>query len=162
MVENYSVDSLMTFPPPSSSLSYFLQISFSYVRATAALSLSYPSVTPMTNLPKLSASQRLPHMPARYTLQQSFQSSCEQKSAASSPSLMELCDLCAQLSCSRSEVSRECSGIQVDEGKGCHCCIQAGRFKLWVRDFLLSPEGAEGWTGTRSVSDAELIKPPAD
>lgn len=45
---------------------YFLQLYFPYVRAAAALSLLYPSVTQMTNLPKLVASQHLPHMHAWY------------------------------------------------------------------------------------------------
>lgn len=48
----------------------------------------------------------------------------------------------------------ESSGIQV--GGQCHRCSLAGRFKLRVRNFLLSPQG---WTGTGWVSDAELIKP---
>lgn len=76
---------LTTSVPDSSSLSTY-KLHFQYVREAAALSLLYPSVTQMTNLPKLSPFQHLPHMlSGTYGLRlQRFQSSCEQKSASSS------------------------------------------------------------------------------
>ena len=52
----------MTSVPDSSSLSTSYKLHFQYVRAAAALSLLYPSVTQMTKLPKLSPFQHLPHM----------------------------------------------------------------------------------------------------
>lgn len=84
MGENDRPDDLRPF---QLKLFYFLQLYFPYVRAAAALSLLYPSVTQMTNLPKLGASRRLPQMPAWYTVTigcKVFSQAVSKKSAASS------------------------------------------------------------------------------
>lgn len=50
MGENYSAERPNDLRPFQLKPLYFLQLYFPYVRATAALSMLYPSVTQMTNL----------------------------------------------------------------------------------------------------------------